>query len=65
MNFFWILFSAGDDALGGVYANIFRVITIILVIGLTIAYKKKRGKQLEINKDTIWFKKEMRIEHTH
>lgn len=61
MNFFWMLFSAGDDALGGVYANIFRVITIILVIGLTIAYKKKRGQQLEINKDTIWIKKEMEV----
>src|SRR5699024_7976135 len=47
MNFFWMLFSVGDDALGGVYANIFRVITIILVIGLTIAYKKKREQQLE------------------
>ncbi|WP_083750307.1 CPBP family intramembrane glutamic endopeptidase [Rhodohalobacter halophilus] len=58
MNFFWMLFSAGDDALGGVYANIFRAVTIISVIGLTIAYKKKRDQKLEINKDTIWIKKE-------
>jgi membrane protease YdiL (CAAX protease family) len=59
MNIFWMLFSAGDNALGGLYANIFRVMTIVLVIGLTIGYKKKKGLPLEINRRTIWLKKKM------
>jgi len=57
MNFFWMLFSAGENALGGLYANIFRVISVILVIALTILYKKKNGQQLEINRNTVWMKK--------
>jgi len=61
MNVFWILFSAGDNALGGLYANIFRVITIALVIGITIGYKKKKGLPLEINSGTIWFKSKSNI----
>lgn len=56
MNLFWMLFSAGENALGGVYANIFRVLTIILIIVLTIIYKKRKGQKLEINRSTIWMK---------
>ena len=57
MNLFWMLFSAGENALGGVYANVFRVSTILLIVVLTIVYKKKKGHKLEINKSTIWIKK--------
>jgi len=57
MNLFWMIFAAGEDALGGGYANVFRVITIALVIILTIVYKRRRGLHLEINKGTICFKK--------
>lgn len=57
MNFFWMLFSAGENALGGLTANIFRVISMILVIALTTLYKKKKGQQLEINRNTVWMKK--------
>jgi membrane protease YdiL (CAAX protease family) len=56
MNLFWMLFSAGENALGGVYSNIFRILTIVLIIFLTIIYKKKKGQKLEINKSTIWMK---------
>lgn len=56
MNVFWMLFSAGDNALGGLYANIFRVVTISMVIVLTIGYKRKKGLPIEINRDTIWLK---------
>lgn len=58
MNLFWMLFSAGENALGGIYANIFRVLTILLIIVLTIVYKKKKGMKLEINRSTIWMKKD-------
>ncbi len=56
MNVYWMMFSAGDHALGGIYANVFRVITIVLIITLTIWYKKRKGGQLEINKSTLWMK---------
>jgi len=57
MNLFWLLFSAGDNALGGTYANIFRVLTITAVIVGTIVYKKRRNLPMLINKRTIWMKK--------
>ena len=56
MNFFWMLFSAGENALGGIYANIFRILTIVLIIVLTIIYKRNQGIRLEVNKSTIWKK---------
>lgn len=57
MNLFWIIFNAGENALGGVYANIFRALTLLLVIILTIMTKKRKGEKLEINKRTLWMKK--------
>lgn len=54
MNFSWELFSVSDNALGGIYPNVFRIITISLIILLTIFYKKKKGIKLEVNKNTIW-----------
>lgn len=61
MNLSWMLFSAGENALGGLYSNIFRIITIALVIALTILYKRRRELKLAINKRTIWMKKEFAI----
>lgn len=57
MNLFWMLFSAGDNAFGGLQANIFRLLSIILIIGLTVYSKKKKGIPLEINRNTVWLKK--------
>lgn len=51
------LFSVSDNAFGGIYSNVFRVITLALIIILTIVYKKRNGIKLEINKHTIWMKK--------
>lgn len=56
MNLFWLLFSAGENALGTFYPNIFRAITISLIIILTIIYKKKKGEKLEVNKNTLIWK---------
>ena len=56
MNLFWLLFSAGENALGTFYPNIFRAITISLIIVLTIIYKKKKGEKLEVNKNTLLWK---------
>ena len=56
MNLFWMLFSAGDNAFGGPYANIFRGLTIVAIIVGTIFYKRKKGLQMEVNRKTIWMK---------
>ena len=57
MNLSWELFSVSDNALGGLYSNVFRLISIGFIITITILYKKKKGMKLEINKNTIWIKK--------
>jgi len=57
MNLSWELFSVSDNAFGGMYSNIFRIITLALIIILTIIYKRRKGIKLEINKHTIWMKK--------
>ncbi len=44
MNLWWTMFSAGDTALGGWGANIFRAATIILSILATVQYQKKQQK---------------------
>ena len=56
MNFSALLFSATENALGGLYFNVFRLITIVFVIAGTIIYKRKKGLKLEVNKNTIWMK---------
>ena len=56
MNLAWMLFSVSDNAFGGFYANIFRILTIALAITLTLVYKRKRQLPLSINKATIWMK---------
>ncbi len=57
MNLSWGLFSVAENTLGGTYANIFRLITILLIIGLTIAYKIKNKLDFKINKRTLLIKK--------
>ena len=56
MNFSWELFSVSDTAFGSLYSNIFRIITIAMIIILTLVYKKRHGEKLTINKQTIWKK---------
>ena len=51
MNLSWILFEVSDNALGGVYTNLFRAVTIALTIIITIRYHKKRG--LKINRKKL------------
>lgn len=56
MNLFWMLFSAGDNALGGGYANVFRVLTIALTVVGTLSYKRWQGLPLAIFRGTLWMK---------
>lgn len=57
MNLYWMLFSAGENALGGVYSNVFRVLTITLVIVGTIVYKRRKGLALAVNRETLWMER--------
>ncbi|WP_299766177.1 CPBP family intramembrane glutamic endopeptidase [uncultured Dokdonia sp.] len=54
MNLSWELFSVSDNAFGGIYSNVFRLLTVAFIIALTVYYKKKKGKKLEITKKTLW-----------
>ncbi|MEL7270798.1 MAG: CPBP family intramembrane glutamic endopeptidase [Bacteroidota bacterium] len=54
MNLAWELFSVDDTALGGIYSNIFRFLTILLVIVLTLLYKRRKGINLTVNKKTLF-----------
>lgn len=47
MNLSWILFEVSDNALGGIYTNLFRAITIALTIAITIRYHKERGLKIK------------------
>ncbi len=52
MNLSWTLFDVSDNALGGVYVNIFRAITIALTILITINIHKKEG--LKVRKQNLF-----------
>ncbi|EAR16149.1 CPBP family intramembrane glutamic endopeptidase [Robiginitalea biformata] len=56
MNLAWMLFAVSDNALGGVYANVFRIVTIGAIIGLTLFYKRRRNIPLEVTRHTLWLK---------
>lgn len=52
MNLSWALFEISNNALGGYYTNLFRIVTIALTIIITIRYNRKRG--LQINRKNLW-----------
>ena len=56
MNLFWALFSAAENAMGGFYANLFRSITIALIIILTLTFKRRTHKSLSINRGNLFIK---------
>jgi len=53
MNFYWGVFGIADNAAGGLYANLFRMLMIIFSIVATIYIIKKRGKKA-LNKSNLW-----------
>jgi membrane protease YdiL (CAAX protease family) len=63
MNLSWGLFSAGENALGGLYSNVFRIATIALIIILTVVYKRKSNKKFVVNKNTLWMKNKNWLKH--
>lgn len=49
MNLSWALFDVSDTALGGLYPNLFRIITVALTIILTIRHNKHHGWKIKKN----------------
>lgn len=47
MNLSWQLFDVSNNALGGIYPNIFRIITIALTVIITIRHNRKSGMQVK------------------
>ena len=58
MNLSWELFNVSDNELGGVYSNIFRIITVVLIIVLTVVYKKRKGIPLAVHKKNLFLQKQ-------
>lgn len=56
MNLAWMLFNVDDNAAGNLYANIFRFLTIALVIVLTVIRAKNMKIGLRVNRKTLWRK---------
>jgi membrane protease YdiL (CAAX protease family) len=57
MNCSWIVFSISHDAAGNLYANIFRGITILLVIIGAIGYKRYYKLKYNVRLSTLWINK--------
>lgn len=62
MNAWWMIFEIDSSAIGGWYANIFRAITIVTSIIITIRIRKKQGKW-NITKNTLLLNKKMPLQH--
>ncbi len=48
MNLFWLIFDVDSNSLGGMYANVFRLLTVLLAVVGTVLYKRKKNLQFEI-----------------
>lgn len=44
MNLSWTLFNVSDNAMGGTYTNVFRIITIVLTVIATIQFNKRKDR---------------------
>ncbi len=53
MNLSWHIFNMDETALGGIIPNLLRGLTVILAIGLTVVYKRKKGLPLIITKNKL------------
>ncbi len=56
MNLAWMMFDVSDNALGNLWANVFRYATVAFAIIYTIAQKRRSNNEMVISKQTIWFK---------
>lgn len=57
MNIYWMVFDVSDNALGDFYSNIFRVISILLIVLFTLLAKWRKGEALSVNKGNFFLVK--------
>lgn len=55
MNLSWALFDISENAMGGLFSNVFRAVTIALTIIITIRRNKMNG--MRVNRTNIWLNK--------
>lgn len=55
MNLSWALFDVSSNALGGLWSNVFRAVTIALTILITLRYHNRKG--LTITRSRLWVNK--------
>lgn len=60
MNLAWEIYDVSDNAVGSIYSDILRCITILFVVIGTIYYKHYLGRSITINRKTIWLKKHVK-----
>lgn len=58
MNASWMIFDVSDNAMGGIYVNIFRLVTIAISILYTVRVKYRKAEPLVVNKSKLILKSE-------
>ncbi|WET48469.1 CPBP family intramembrane metalloprotease [Chryseobacterium indologenes] len=56
MNMYWELFNVSENVSGNTYGNLYKIFSIILVVALTVFYKRKRGQPLLITWKNLFIK---------
>lgn len=54
MNGAWLLFAVDSSATGNITSNIFRAVSILLIVAGIVVYKKKKSLPFEVNRRTLW-----------
>jgi len=63
MNLSWMLFPSCSNAMGGIFSNVFRILTIAATIIFTVIYKKRNCHKFEINRHNLCVNKE-KVQYT-
>ncbi|WP_160136971.1 CPBP family intramembrane glutamic endopeptidase [Chryseobacterium sp. c4a] len=56
MNLYWEIFNVSDNVSGNTFGNLYKFLSILLIIGITVYDKKKNKKQFQITWKTLFVK---------
>lgn len=65
INLSWESFAIDQHEMGGSYATLIRLATVILFITLTVIYKKRKGIPMEITRRQLFMKRREKISAPH
>ncbi|WBV55615.1 CPBP family intramembrane metalloprotease [Chryseobacterium daecheongense] len=57
MNLYWEIFAVSDNVSGNLYGNIFKFLSVLLLIGITIYYKRKKKIPFNITMKSLFLKR--------